>query len=1047
MPLPTTHRPPAIHAGFALLKVLRFIPALGAALCVLGSEPVRGQEVDGLGNVGTIRESKKQELARFTDALRMEWERSRRARDSAAAVMGIPLIRCLTDGTPLSLDRIRNGVPIYLVPANAVAAAAIRTDVARSRFNLDGAGIAIAMWNFLGTYTDHPELRGRAQQMDGAPPDTGVDHATHVAGTMIAAGVDPLARGMAPAGELRCYDYLGGDTFRMGREVQDYDLRLSNHTYGHAAGWVRGRWYGDPRIHQTIDFKFGCYDDRSHDWDSLAVLAPHYLIVKAGSNYRGEGGSTQPPPPGTPENNGGALGYDCLATYAVAKNILTVGASDAFHGDSVASFSAWGPSDDGRIKPDILGHGSAVYSSSHTAPVNKPDGYSSASGCSMAAASVTGSIALLLQHQRRLDSAIQLRAATVKALVLHTASDVESTGPDYRSGWGLMNTERAAELLSSEHACGEHVFNTLYLDGGVPDTGFTVRSTGAPLKVTICWNDPPALPLPLDSSVLNNTAPRLVHDIDLRVRDSAGVHYPWVLGGLANPSAPASTGDNTLDNVEQILIAAPVAGKRYTIEVSHKGVLRSRQHFSMIVTGNCRLNADASGPAVLCSRDSARLHAAPSCDDPPFTFEWFPKDSTLDDPFAQDPLVTIANTDTLDALRFYIVEIRDGHGCRIRDTIQVLLRGAMRARIDGDTVICSGDPLTLAASIAGGTSPYRYEWMPTQLMSDPASPAPTAFPLMDAVIRLRVTDANGCVIEAPPLRVTVRPRPPRPVITAIDDTLECSTATYYQWNRNGADIPGATAQRFVAMQSGAYTVRITDTNGCSSTSDTLHFLVSGAAVVEIDTLSGEPGKRMRIPMRLRTSTRLDDAGAAGFAATIRFNKDVLFPQGSTPIGIVTGNDRVIDVRGRRDPGTSILGELDLLPMLGPVDRTPIHIVAFQWDSARVRTTVVDGEFRLDICREGGDRLFDGGDSIALGPNHPNPFRTRTAIEYTLIEEGRTELAVLDLLGRIVATIVSSVQSPGRHTADFDAARLPAGAYILRLSTPTQHRMRAVLVAH
>ncbi len=65
--------------------------------------------------------------------------------------------------------------------------------------------------------------------------------------------------------------------------------------------------------------------------------------------------------------------YGILPTDANAKNILTVGAiapinagylkpSDAV----ITSFSSWGPTDDGRIKPDIVTDGQSVYSAMGT---------------------------------------------------------------------------------------------------------------------------------------------------------------------------------------------------------------------------------------------------------------------------------------------------------------------------------------------------------------------------------------------------------------------------------------------------------------------------------------------------------------------------------------------------------------------------------------------------------------------------------------------------------------------------------------------------------
>jgi hypothetical protein len=109
----------------------------------------------------------------------------------------------------------------------------------------------------------------------------------------------------------------------------------------------------------------------------------------------------------------------------------------------------------------------------------------------------------------------------------------------------------------------------------------------------------------------------------------------------------------------------------------------------------------------------------------------------------------------------------------------------------------------------------------------------------------------------------------------------------------------------------------------------------------------------------------------------------------------------------------------------------------------VQVTKIDGEFSLGICREGGDRLFDATGQLALEPNHPNPFNSMTLITYEVIERGRTELFVIDMLGRRVATLLDGNVEPGRYQVAFDARELSSGMYLSVLRTPTQLRMQTM----
>ena len=74
-------------------------------------------------------------------------------------------------------------------------------------------------------------------------------------------------------------------------------------------------------------------------------------------------------------------------------------------------------------------------------------------------------------------------------------------------------------------------------------------------------------------------------------------------------------------------------------------------------------------------------------------------------------------------------------------------------------------------------------------------------------------------------------------------------------------------------------------------------------------------------------------------------------------------------------------------------------------------------------------------TTVLHPNHPNPFPRTTTIRYVLADEGPVHLAVYDVLGRKVATLVDQFQSPGPHSVVFDARELSGGTYVYRLEIP------------
>jgi len=190
-----------------------------------------------------------------------------------------------------------------------------------------------------------------------------------------------------------------------------------------------------------------------------------------------------------------------------------------------------------------------------------------------------------------------MRASTLKAVAIHTADEAgASDGPDYQFGWGLLNTESAASLISSVWIDQtEHTMQEQLLTQGSTYT-MQITSDGLqPLKVTLCWTDPAGTPV---SAQLDPPNIMLVNDLDVRITGNSTTYNPWVLDP-ANPSTGAATGDNIRDNVEQVYIASPTAGT-YTITVNHKGTLESgSQAFSLIMSG--ANYSDQSLPVTLAS--------------------------------------------------------------------------------------------------------------------------------------------------------------------------------------------------------------------------------------------------------------------------------------------------------------------------------------------------------------------------------------------------------------------------------------------------------------
>ena len=452
-------------------------------------------------------------------------------------------------------------MPRYYTVDNADAAATTATDAVwpggATGFDLSGATTyfgELASFDSGNALATHQELAGRVM-LDGGWAVSA--HATHVAGTMIAAGVEAQAKGMSFAAELKTFMWIG-DTAKMAQEAAP-GVADSNHSYGYLTGWQAYNegiwaWHGDITVSTVEDYQFGYYSDVTAEWDEIAYNAPQYLIVKSAGNDRDDTG----PGPAAEHYHyvegisvlatdvhlpdGSPFGYDTMGSIACAKNILTVGAVKDIPGGYaqpadvvLMDFSSWGPADDGRIKPDIVACGDSVYSTSSESDA----AYTWGTGASMATPNVSGSVNLLKDFYITTFDAIPL-SSTLKALVIHTADEAGAAdGPDYESGWGLLNTAHAADLIAAEYWEGSAPSRpTLALARVQPRRDPDAVSSGD-VRLTIVWTDPPATPPVV---VADPVARMLVNDLDLRFESLADgtVHLPGALIGPIHWEWPPS---------------------------------------------------------------------------------------------------------------------------------------------------------------------------------------------------------------------------------------------------------------------------------------------------------------------------------------------------------------------------------------------------------------------------------------------------------------------------------------------------------------------------
>jgi hypothetical protein len=469
----------------------------------------------------------------------IEFIEEMKAKESAQAIRvdaylekhDIPQLEVLEDGTVREIIDIEDGEPVYAQTVNLGAARTSHVEKVwpggSMGLSADGSEIpALGEWDSGPALARHREFGGRVRQADNNTPQ---NHSTHVGGTLVASGVDGRAKGMCHAGRLSSYKW-NNVVSRMSWEASNNGMLVSQHSYTMGSA--------------------NQYDRLSADWDNMHLNNPYKLGSKSAAND-------------------GRDGFYTVRDAGHAKNNITIGAINEISGGwsnpgnvRIASFSSKGPSNQNRVKPDLVAKGVQLYSST------VDGGYGYMSGTSMAGPAAAGMLGLMQDHYARTHGGSYMRAATLKAVAINTAGDAGTEGPNATFGWGVVHVARAARLISNNADEGGGLIQELRLNNGsTMDLNFTGSGEGE-IKATIVWPD-------AAGSSLNN-------DLDLRLTVDGQTYNPWYLTG----TGAASRGDNSSDNIEKITTGINRAGAEIGLRISHKGSLSGgSQNFSLAIDG------------------------------------------------------------------------------------------------------------------------------------------------------------------------------------------------------------------------------------------------------------------------------------------------------------------------------------------------------------------------------------------------------------------------------------------------------------------------------
>jgi subtilisin-like proprotein convertase family protein/subtilisin family serine protease len=439
----------------------------------------------------------------------------------------------------------------------------------------------------------HPDFSSRISYLNNYSSDAGADaardcggHGTNVAS--IAAGNNnasgSLAEdsagynyglGVAPFAQLGASKVFncarvftsGFSAATLASQAYDAGARISNNSWGTGdqVGW-------------------GDYNALARQYDALVRDASsgagnQELVEVFAAGNDGEGN------PGDVPNEG----YGTILAEGTAKNVITVGAAEGVRpfgldgcgvadsgADSardIIDFSSRGPTDDGRLKPDLVAPGTHMVGARPSHSGYTGNGacvpffagtsafYSMISGSSQAAPQVSGAAALVRHWYERTEGANPSPALT-KALLINTATDLAggstgkgatiAAGRNTDQGWGRVNVGAALDPTPREYR-DQDAADTFAGPGATRSVTYAVQNAAKPVKVTLVWTDAPG---PASGSAW-------VNNLDLEVEARGNRYLGNVFAGALSRTGGSA---DTRNNVESVYLPPGTTG-RFTVSV------------------------------------------------------------------------------------------------------------------------------------------------------------------------------------------------------------------------------------------------------------------------------------------------------------------------------------------------------------------------------------------------------------------------------------------------------------------------------------------------
>lgn len=495
-----------------------------------------------------------------------------------------------------------------LILFNDVASGIMDADPLRNLLDLDGTGQTVAIsdsgldtgvdnWSVSGDVHLDFDNRVIFSNWAGSSPNDNHGHGTHVAGSV---GGD----GTRSGGVIRGLAY--NSTIFFQAIMDDYQNIV---TPGNLSLLFKESYDAGARIHTNSwgyqgSYYHGAYTSSSYDVDWTMYNYPQMLILYAAGNDGTDAGGGD-----------GKIDPNSVSPPATAKSTLTVGASENVRGSGglqstwgnafgyprnpirddrpsnnsrgLAAFSSRGPTNDDRLKPEIVAPGTNILSTRSSVPGASASWgaynqyYTYMGGTSMATPLTAGMAALVRQYFADHADTPGASGALVKAAIINGGVDLTpgqygggnpvtkevNSRPDNDQGWGRANL---AGAVSPGTGIMTHYQDLVGLRTGENLTRMFRVISSDEIRFTLAWSDYPGAYF---------SGKQLVNDLDLRLTSPSGEVF------CGNDLTYPHDSPDRVNPTETVTVKDPEVGW-WKLEVRAHVVPRARQHFAVVGSGD-----------------------------------------------------------------------------------------------------------------------------------------------------------------------------------------------------------------------------------------------------------------------------------------------------------------------------------------------------------------------------------------------------------------------------------------------------------------------------